>query len=144
ADGLRHLERNINRGDANDLYPLASNKVFGPDTRPASNLHYKVNGVRQPSTITISAITQLVDGGITFHFGAKPAAVFLSDRSSGCVPFTVKFYNQSFGAQSCRWYFDDHNYSDSLSPQYEFKTSGNHTVKLVVFKDDVAVDSSEI
>jgi len=35
ADGLRHLERNINRGDASDLYPLAANQNFTPTSMPA-------------------------------------------------------------------------------------------------------------
>jgi M6 family metalloprotease-like protein len=141
ADGQRHLERGSNRGDGNDLYPTNTNKNFGPTTRPASNLHYKISGVKQPSSISISDITQQPDSSITFNFGAKPTAVFAADRASGCAPLTVTFNNTSFGGSAYLWLFEEDNISTEVSPSYTFNKDGDYQVTLYVLKDGVVADS---
>jgi len=57
ADGLRHLENGINRGDAGDPFPGSTSKRnLGPDSNPNTNSYY--NG---PTDIDISNISNSQD-----------------------------------------------------------------------------------
>ena len=142
ADGLRHLERNTNRGDANDMYPLTNKKAFGPATVPASNLQYKVNGVRQPSNLSFTDITQLTDSGITFVFGAPTSASFDASKISGCAPLTVSLTNSSFGADAYSWNFGTGDSSSEESPTFVFNNEGDYNVTLIVYKNGLPMDTA--
>jgi M6 family metalloprotease-like protein len=141
ADGARHLERNIGRGDEFDLYPITNKNMFTPESTPSSALHYKVGGVKQPSNVSITNIVQNPDSSITFGFGAKTAASFSPSRTSGCTPLSVTFNNSSFGADSSFWDFGNGGTSNLEKPQYSFTDSGSYTVKLIIYKEGVAADS---
>ncbi|MES2689490.1 MAG: M6 family metalloprotease domain-containing protein [Bacteroidota bacterium] len=143
ADGQRHLERNSNRGDANDMYPLANKKAFGPSTVPASNLQYKIGGVRQPSNLSFTDITQLADSGIIFEFGAPTSASFDASKISGCAPLTVSLTNNSFGADTYSWTFGTGDSSADESPTFIFNSEGDYNVTLIVYKNGVAMDTAK-
>lgn len=142
ADGLRHLERNLNRGDANDMYPLTNKKAFGPNTVPASNLHYKISGVRQPSNLSFTNITQLSDS-ITFEFGAPTSASFNASKISGCAPLTVALSNTSFGADAYSWSFGTNDSSTDENPTFVFEHEGDYVVRLLVYKNGEVADTAE-
>lgn len=141
ADGARHLERNMGRGDEYDLYPITNKNMFTPESTPSSALHYKVGGVKQPSNVSITNIVQLPDSSITFGFGAKTAASFSPSRTSGCTPLSVLFNNSSFGADSSFWDFGNGATSNQEKPQYSYTDSGSYTVKLIIYKEGTAADS---
>lgn len=68
ADGLRHLEKGTNTGDAGDLYPgTSNNRNFSGSSNPSSNFYpTTAGGVRATSNVTISNITQNFDSSVTF------------------------------------------------------------------------------
>lgn len=144
ADGLRNLEMNQNRGDATDLYPLSSNRNFAPTTKPASNLQYKVGGVRQPSNVAITDITQEADSSINFELGLNASAAFAGNRSSGCAPLNIVFTSNTVGADSFSWDFGNGLVSNVANPGSKiFSRTGTYQVKLTTFKQGVQVDSSK-
>lgn len=143
ADGQRQLERNVNRGDANDLYPLAANNSFGPLTRPASILHYKVAGIRQPSNISVLNIIQNADSSITFGFRAAATSSFNGNKLSGCSPLEVAFTNHSVGADAYLWDFGNGQTSTELNPSVTYTQAGTFKVRLFTYLEDEVVDSSE-
>lgn len=142
ADGLRDLENNTDRGDATDLYPLANKKAFTPGTVPATNLHYKVGGVRQASNLSFTNITQLPDSGITFEFGAATSASFDPSKISGCAPLTVSLTNSSFGADTYSWSFGTGDSSVEESPTFVFNNQGDYTITLIAYKNGLPMDTA--
>ncbi|MEP7292752.1 MAG: PKD domain-containing protein, partial [Chloroflexota bacterium] len=63
----------------------------------------------------------------------RPIAAFTQDRSSGDVPLTVQFSNQSTGAiNSLSWNFGDGNTSSEIHPRHTFGAPGLYTVTLTV------------
>lgn len=144
ADGLRHLERNTNRGDAGDFYPVPANRNFTPTTNPASRLHFKVNGVKQLSNVAITDITQNADSSITFEFGKATSAAFNPNRTSGCAPLTVGFSNNAVGGNKFFWNFGDGKTSTATSPSNVFTAPGTYEVKLIVLQDSIPVDSNTV
>lgn len=143
ADGLRNLEMNQNRGDGTDLYPLNNNRNFAPSTKPASNLQYKLGGVRQPSNVAITDITQEADSSITFELGLNASAAFAGNRSSGCAPLNVVFTSNTVGADSFSWDFANGMVASVANPGSRiFSRTGVYPVKLTTFKQGARVDSS--
>lgn len=63
-----------------------------------------------------------------------PEAEF-SHTTSGCVPFTVQFNNQSLYAHTWHWDFGDGGVSDAPSPEYTFYDHGHFDVRLVAIGD---------
>ena len=77
CDGRRDLDRNANRGDANDPYPSASNNAFTSDTDPSSRLYNgKESGV---SLVNISRNGESITVDISAR--AKSDAVWHNDQS---------------------------------------------------------------
>ncbi len=144
ADGFRHLEREQNRGDGSDLYPLNTNRNFTPTTSPASNLHFRVNNVRQPSGVAITDIIQQADSSIIFELGMNASAAFNPNRLSGCAPLTVGFNNVSSGADAYLWDFGDGTTALIKTPSKVFSSTGTYTVKLTIFNSGIPIDSSSL
>ncbi len=142
ADGLRHLERDINRGDASDLYPLTANKNFTPTSNPASNLHLKVSGVRNPSGVAITDIAQLEDSSIVFEYGTNASAAFSANRFAGCGPVSVIFTSNAQGGDAITWDFGNGATSTEKSSIQVYEKTGQYPVKLSVFKEGVLIDSN--
>jgi len=59
-----------------------------------------------------------------------PSAAFTADPTSGLVPLSVQFTNQSNNAQSYVWDFGDGENSASLNPDHIYTTGGVYTVTL--------------
>lgn len=134
ADGLRNLERGTNRGDAGDLFPgTTNNRNFNSNTNPSSYFHPTTGGVRAPTNVTISNITVNPDSSITFTLGNKPFASFSGGSTTGCVPYTINFKNNSQFANGYKWNFGDSSAEVSdANPTYTFTKAGTYTVKLYV------------
>jgi M6 family metalloprotease-like protein len=146
ADGLRHLERATNRGDAGDLFPgTANNKNFNNNTNPSSRLHPDLpGGVRTPSNIAISNITINPDSSITFSLGNKATASYIVPNVNGCTPYKVQFDNKSTFADKYIWNFGDGSPEvNETSPTYTFTKQGTYQVKLYVLdSNNVKLDST--
>ena len=142
ADGLRQLERNINRGDAGDLYPQSSNQNFTPTTMPASNLHLKVSGVRQPSNVAITDIRQLPDSSIVFEYGMNASASFTANRFSGCGPVNVNFTANPQGGDSYTWNLGDGQTATTRTVSKSFPKTGNFPITLYLYKQGNLIDSN--
>ncbi len=133
ADGKRDLEIGSNRGDAGDLYPgNTNNKFLNNYSKPNSALHLKVGGVKQPSNIVISNITQNADSSISFTIGNKASAGFEASSLNGCAPLFVNFTNISAFANSYLWKFHDGTTSNIKNQSYNYTTPGNYLVTLYV------------
>jgi PKD repeat protein len=59
-----------------------------------------------------------------------PVADFIGDPTSGEVPLTVSFTDQSTGATSWDWDFGDGGTSTSQNPSHEYTSAGTYTVSL--------------
>jgi PKD repeat protein len=142
ADGLRHLERNINRGDGSDLYPLAANQNFTPTSTPASNLHLKVSGVRQPTNVAITDIKLLPDSSIVFEYGKNASASFTANRFIGCGPVSVNFTANSQGGDEIKWNLGDGQFANSKTTSKSFTKTGQYPVTLYLYKHGELIDSN--
>ncbi len=146
ADGLRHLEKATNRGDAGDLYPgTSNNRSFSGSTNPSSNFYpTTAGGVRATSNVTISNITQNTDSSITFTLGSKAFSSFDGGSLNGCVPYTIAFKNNSLFANNFKWNFGDSSAEvTTANPTYTFTKIGSYAVKLYVLDSiNNAIDSS--
>ncbi len=62
-----------------------------------------------------------------------PVAAFTSDKTTGTVPLTVSFMDQSIG-EITEWFWDfgDGNTSTAQNPSHTYNTSGSFTVSLTV------------
>ncbi|MGD2085357.1 MAG: PKD domain-containing protein [Candidatus Aminicenantes bacterium] len=80
---------------------------------------------RVPYTSTVS-----VTGGTT-----PPTAGFVGSPTSGMVPLTVNFTDQSTGATSWSWDFGDTGTSTQQSPSHTYNSAGTYTVSLTVTND---------
>lgn len=142
ADGLRHLERNINRGDGSDLYPLAANQNFTPTSTPASNLHLKVSGVRQPANVAITDIKQLPDSSIVFEYGTYASASFTANRFIGCGPVSVNFTANSQGGDEIKWNLGDGQLANSKTTTKTFVKTGLYPITLYLYRKGELIDSN--
>ncbi len=142
ADGLRHLERNINRGDGSDLYPLTANQNFTPTTMPASNLHVKVGEVRQPSNVAVTDIKQLPDSSIIFEYGINASASFSANRLSGCGPVSVSLTANAQGGDEIKWDLGDGQFANVKTTTKSFIKTGQYPVTLYLYKQGVIIDSN--
>lgn len=80
----------------------------------------------------------------TVTIGAKPIAGFSVANQNGCVPYTVKFQNNSTStAQTFEWFFPGGNPSSSTDkePTVTYNTIGSYDVKLIA-RAGVESDSS--
>ena len=75
--------------------------------------------------------------------GQPPVAAFSPDRLRGVAPFKVNFSNQSEGAATYRWLFDDKQQSSSSleNPVFTFKGVGNYTVQLIAYNEGGCADT---
>jgi len=62
-----------------------------------------------------------------------PIPEFYADVDSGCVPFVIKFKNQTQFANRFVWYFGDGNKSTDKEPTHIYKEPGEFTVLLIGF-----------
>jgi M6 family metalloprotease-like protein len=143
ADGQRHLERGTNRGDQGDLFPgSTNNRNFTDNSNPNSKLHYTISGVKQPSNISITNITQNADSTITFKISLGTVAAFGVSPQAGCAPLTVNLNNNSIGAESYKWYLPDGTTVENTNPKVLLSTPGSFVISLVVYNTSGnAVDS---
>ncbi|MFN4083481.1 MAG: M6 family metalloprotease domain-containing protein [Bacteroidia bacterium] len=147
ADGLRELERNVNRGNAGDLYPgTTNNRTFNDNSNPDSKLHPNSQGIKITSNVAVTNITQNPDSTITFSLGNRAVASFNANIITGCAPLTVTFSNQSAFANSFRWNFGNGQTSNKNNPEpVTFTNSGTYTVWLIALDSaNNPADSSSI
>lgn len=147
ADGRRDLEKGSNRGDANDLYPIASNKDVTPTSRPSTALNYKDNGIKQNSNVSITDITLNEDSSITFRLGLKGTAVFNMNKTVGCAPLDVTMTDASIAVDSLHWTVNGMEVSGDFSPQnfiLQLRDAGTYNVMLKVYEagSEEVVDSA--
>ncbi|HEX5003425.1 MAG TPA: PKD domain-containing protein [Bacteroidia bacterium] len=72
---------------------------------------------------------------------AQVHAVFSSQQTSGCTPFTVQFTNTSTNASSYFWDFGNGNFSTAVNPSNVYLNAGAYTVKLVAYGAGNSADS---
>ncbi len=144
ADGFRHLENNQGRGDNTDLYPINLNKNFAPKGNPASNLHFKVNNVKQPSGVAITDIQQLSDSSIVFEYGINASAAFNTSRTFGCAPLLINFTDNSAGGDSIQWSFGNGAFSSIARPNTTYSKTGFYNARLTVFRGGKIIDTNRV
>ncbi|HVN58606.1 MAG TPA: PKD domain-containing protein [Bacteroidales bacterium] len=82
-------------------------------------------------------VTENVVGDVGIQ--KKLSAAFSASAQSGCVPFSVKFSNNSVAYDSCYWSFGDGGHSSVASPDWIFDSDGEYRVVLKVFTRDGSV-----
>ena len=68
----------------------------------------------------------------SFPAQINPIAIFESNLTTGYVPLTVQFYDESINATSRNWSFGDGTYSTTLNPQHTYSIAGQYDVNLSV------------
>ena len=77
---------------------------------------------------------------VTIH--PAPTSNFVTSFDFGAPPFVVDFTNQSSGAQTYSWKFEDGAVSDDLNPSYTFNNLGDFDVLLVAISDQNCTDTT--
>ena len=91
------------------------------------------------STLNMTYFTNYVKAsvGTAAHLAIRDDGTLLADftgtPTSGAVPLTVNFTDQSIGATSWSWDFGDTGTSTDKNPIYTYNTAGNYTVTLTVY-----------
>ncbi len=81
----------------------------------------------------------LVDAATAVGAVIPPAtqAIFTADDTTGCVPFTVNFSDQSIGTiYTWIWDFGDGNFSANQNPSHEYTAPGVYDVSLAITSPD--------
>jgi serine protease len=74
-----------------------------------------------------------IDAYAALTYGGGVQANFVGNPTSGCVPLTVSFTDQSTGdITSWSWTFGDGGTSTAQSPSHQYASAGNYTVSLSV------------
>jgi gliding motility-associated-like protein len=73
-----------------------------------------------------------------------PVVAFSADPSSGCVPLTVNFTNESEGATNYLWSFGDGTVSSADNPTYTYNIFGGYDVSLTAMTDQGCTSTFEI
>ncbi|MCX6258765.1 MAG: PKD domain-containing protein [Bacteroidia bacterium] len=68
----------------------------------------------------------------------------LDKDTSGCVPFTVDFLNQSIGGNSYEWHISDGHQESNAGMTYTFGQAGDYTVTLTVTGTKCTVSESKM
>lgn len=77
---------------------------------------------------------------ITIH--PKPSANFVTSFDFGAPPFVVDFTNQSAGAQSYSWEFEEGATSSEVNPTHTFESLGEFDISLVAISDQNCTDTT--
>jgi PKD repeat protein len=91
------------------------------------------------STLNMTYFTNYVKAsvGTAAHLAIRDDGTLLADfigtPTSGAVPLTVNFTDQSIGATSWSWDFGDTGTSTDKDPIYTYNTAGTYTVSLTVY-----------
>ena len=102
----------------------------------SADLENKINESNEANNSFTTTVTVLPE--------AAPLASFSTNVTSGKVPLTVKFTDQSDGrVTSMLWEFGDSNTSDEQNPIYTYTSAGTYTVKLTVSNDGGSDNKSE-
>ena len=108
-----------------------------------SNLPDPSHAYGLPGTYSVNLTTSNSTGSnstlkvnyIDVEKGALPGADFISDKTSGKKPLTVKFFDNSTGnVTGWQWDFDNDGTIDSTvqNPSYTYSVAGGYSVSLVV------------
>ncbi|WP_222166037.1 gliding motility-associated C-terminal domain-containing protein [Edaphocola aurantiacus] len=68
---------------------------------------------------------------IAFNLGSVSVNAAASPSTSGCVPFTVQFQDNSSNATSWSWAFGDGGFSTAQTPTHTYTTPGTYNVRLI-------------
>jgi len=91
------------------------------------------------ANVSGTAIVKKVASIRLMRYGEAPIAAFAANVTSGTVPLTVKFTDQSTGSPtSWSWDFNDDGTEDSTarSPEYTYSAAGTYTVNLTVTNEE--------
>lgn len=58
----------------------------------------------------------------------------------GCAPYNAQFINQSFGANSYKWYFGDGDSSSVENPRHIYQDTGSFDVQLIALTDNSCLE----
>jgi PGF-pre-PGF domain-containing protein len=90
--------------------------------------------------VTIDNITGVYKDGIPYYArwepddndSSLPVAAFFTSPTTGNVPLSISFTDNSIGATSWSWIFGDGNISTEQNPTHIFSVVGTYTVNLTV------------
>lgn len=96
-----------------------------------------------PDTIRKMVIDNNIPGNetpVVLH--KNPSASFIASATEGCMPFKVRFVNNSISYDSCIWSFGDGGYASSVNAEWIYDKPGTYRVTLSVYTDQGASSSS--
>lgn len=113
------------------IITLDDNTVVGPKftVYPQESTTYNI-------TLSDMCGTPSVSGSIKINVRQNPIGNFVTDKTEGCPPLAIKFFDSSAEEYNYYlWNFGDNAYSEERNPVHVYTTSGSHPVSLEV-KDD--------
>ncbi|MTI38043.1 PKD domain-containing protein, partial [Fulvivirga lutimaris] len=112
---------------------VSSESNFGYDFAQAGNYNVTL------SVYTENGCEYEVSRAVTIH--QAPTASFSTSFDFGAPPFVVDFTNQSSGAQSYSWEFEEEATSEETNPSHTFNNLGDFDVSLVAISDQNCTDT---
>ncbi len=91
-----------------------------------------VGDIGSYSVIATDAVTGCTNSASGAVNNGTINAAFAANPTSGIVPLTVNFTDQSSGAITYNWNFGDSNFSSTTNPVNTFTTNGTYVVTLIV------------
>lgn len=132
--------------DASSSLPINEIWNFGDGTTDTGfTVSHTYNGSSDTFSVKLTAdfggcINTIKKQVIT---GAKPKASFyIQGNSKTCTyPVTIKFFNQSVGAENYKWLFGDGSTSDSANTEHTYTDVGTYSVSLIAFNSNGCADT---
>ncbi len=129
----------ITQSDHSAFWNNGYSAILGIEEHDADMTPYYHTTSDTVSTLNMTYFTNFVKAGVgtAAHLAIRDdgtlIANFTGSPTSGAVPLTVTFTDQSIGATSWSWNFGDTGTSTSKNPIHTYSTVGTYTVSLTVY-----------
>ncbi|MEQ9116867.1 PKD domain-containing protein [Fulvivirga sp.] len=123
-----------NRSWSINASPVSSEPNFAYDFAQAGNYNVTL------SVSTENGCEYETSRPVTIH--PAPIANFVTSFDFGAPPFVVDFTNQSSGAQSYSWEFEEGATSEEVNPSHTFNSLGEFDISLVAISDQNCPDTA--
>ncbi|MGQ1890783.1 PKD domain-containing protein [Thermophagus sp. OGC60D27] len=104
----------------------------GSDLAQPQNHQYNISGNYNISLRAFSDYCEAILSKSISITPMTPSIVYGPD-TSGCLPLTVEFFNNTLDANAFLWDFGDGTFSDERTPSHTYRIPGDYTVSLTAY-----------